>query len=80
MIFFTTGHGLDMTDHMPGDNIICIIISLLLDGPDTTAALPYPAVAADALDGDMMVLADASAGWLSHTNTHGQGHSYSSSS
>ena len=36
-----------------------------LDGPDTTTAAPYPALIADTLGGDIMTLADSTAGFFS---------------
>ncbi|XP_023329555.1 uncharacterized protein LOC111702179 isoform X2 [Eurytemora carolleeae] len=43
-----------------------------LDGPDTTAALPVPAVAADGAGGDTFTYTDGTQAWTSHPNTHGQ--------
>ena len=45
---------------------------LIIDGPDTTAALPVPAVAADGAGGDTFTYTDGTQAWTSHPNTHGQ--------
>ena len=47
---------------------------LIIDGPDTTSALPVPADEDDGAGGDIFTYADADGTdvWTSHPNTHGQ--------
>ena len=46
--------------------------AVAIDGPDTTAALAVPAVAANGAGGSVFTMADSVEGWTSHPNTHGQ--------